>query len=351
MPKIRSVKFSKNESRLAFVILVVFFIIAGYFILRSKAAIPATSVEVGASASAPAVTLSDSTASASNAVQFKSGGGGAGTYYIIGSGDIAKSGLTAKPTGDQIRNLNPAADAVLTFGDDAYEDGSPSDFANNYEPTWGSFKNKTFPSPGNHDYHTSGAAGYYSYYNATATTITGHSVDGVPNKGYYAFNIGSKWRFYSLNSETNTSEANTWLGNDLKANPRQCVVAYWHTPAITSPSHHGASSAAKAFFTTLYNNNAEIIFVGHNHVYERFYPVNPSGARDDARGIINMTVGTGGAGQSGYEISSPLSTSAAHNSGTYGNVLLTAKDDGTFKLEFLRASGNAFTDSTSGTCH
>src|SRR6266700_3011624 len=74
---------------------------------------------------------------------------------IMGAGDIAESGtdnqLNATSTGDLIRNANPAA--VFTLGDNAYNDGSATDYATKYDPTWGSFKAKTHPAPGNHEYH------------------------------------------------------------------------------------------------------------------------------------------------------------------------------------------------------
>ena len=32
---------------------------------------------------------------------------------------------------------------------------------------------------------------------------------------------------------------------------------------------------------------------GHDHDYQRFYPINPSGVRDDARGITTFVAGIG----------------------------------------------------------
>jgi hypothetical protein len=36
---------------------------------------------------------------------------------------------------------------ILTLGDSVYPNGTPAEFAECYEPTWGRFKARTYPSP------------------------------------------------------------------------------------------------------------------------------------------------------------------------------------------------------------
>ncbi len=57
---------------------------------------------------------------------------------------------------------------VLTLGDNAYEDGTPEEFAECYDPSWGRYKARTKPTPGNHEYHTQGAEGYFDYFGDAA---------------------------------------------------------------------------------------------------------------------------------------------------------------------------------------
>ena len=117
---------------------------------------------------------------------------------IVAGGDIVCNNLNTnyssttchqKFTADTISWINPTA--VLTLGDDQYPDGVYTDFTNYYDKTWGLFKNITYPSPGNHDYHTSGGSGYFTYFGERA---------GDPSKGFYSFDIGS-WHLISLNWE------------------------------------------------------------------------------------------------------------------------------------------------------
>jgi hypothetical protein len=67
----------------------------------------------------------------------------------------------AAVTGDLIEGLEGV---VLALGDLAYDDGTSAEFADCYHPAWGSFKARTRPVPGNHEYHTVDAAGFYGYF-------------------------------------------------------------------------------------------------------------------------------------------------------------------------------------------
>ena len=52
---------------------------------------------------------------------------------------------------------------VFTLGDHAYPDGTAQEFTDCYEPSWGRHKARTMPVPGDNDYSTAGAPGYYGY--------------------------------------------------------------------------------------------------------------------------------------------------------------------------------------------
>src|SRR5829696_5026408 len=79
---------------------------------------------------------------------------------IVAAGDIAD----CSSDGDEAtaRLVSSIEGTVLTLGDNAYENGTAQDFSECYEPTWGEFKDRTKPVPGNHEYHTAEAEGYFS---------------------------------------------------------------------------------------------------------------------------------------------------------------------------------------------
>ena len=263
------------------------------------------------------------------------------TKTVTIAGDIAgaASGTNDDSTAALVERLNP--DVALTAGDQAYEDGSASEFDAYYHPTWGRFKGKTRPTAGNHEYHLSGAGPYFDYFGAAA---------GVRGKGWYSFNVGS-WHLVSLNSNlsmSSSSEQITWLKADLAANAGRCTMAYWHRPRWTSGSSHSSSTTPAAAIQALYNVGADLVVTGHNHQYERFAPMNPSGARDDLKGIRTFVVGTGGAGLYGFGTVQP--NSEVRNNDTYGVLRLSLRE-GAYDWRFERAAGGTFIDAGSNTCH
>src|SRR5437763_7273256 len=209
---------------------------------------------------------------------------------FVGAGDIAScddlSGAYA--TAALIEKI---PGTVFAVGDLAYPNGSDLDFKNCYDPTWGRFKDRTRPAPGNHEYHSSGASGYAHYFGATA---------GDPEKGYYSYDLG-QWHILSLNSEclpaggcTAASPQGKWLQQDLSQHPAGCTLAYFHKPLFSSGLAHGADPELKPIWQILYHAGADVVINGHDHDYERFAPQDPEGKADPAHGIREVVVGSGG---------------------------------------------------------
>lgn len=252
---------------------------------------------------------------------------------LVGAGDISmcnsvNDDLTA-------RLLDDMPGTVFTTGDNVYTSGTDTEFANCYDPAWGRHKSRTKPVPGNHDYNTPGATGYFEYFD---------NIDP-----YYAYDLGS-WRVYALNSEisvTANSEQIRWLKADLAENPSQCVLAYWHKPRWSSGEHHGSHEEVQVLWEMLYDAGAELVINGHEHNYERFAPMNASGMII-SQGLREFVVGTGGAGLYGFSLIHPASQ--VHDSSAHGVLKLTLKPAG-YDWEFVPVAGKTFTDSGSANCH
>jgi hypothetical protein len=261
---------------------------------------------------------------------------------VLAAGDVTSCKSTgSKSTGALISSRQGT---VLALGDLAYPSGTADQFKNCYDPVWGSFKNRTYPVPGNHEYMTAGAAGYYAYFGPVA---------GDPTKGYYSFDLGS-WHIVALNSNCDAiggcdagSPQEQWLRADLTAHPAACTLAYMHFPLYSS-GEHGNNPEVRPLWQALSDFNAELVLAGHDHDYERFAPQDANGKLDQTRGIRQFVVGTGGA--SHYHVGSPEPNSEIHNDSTFGVLELTLRPTG-YDWRFLPASDGTFTDSGSGTCH
>lgn len=263
-----------------------------------------------------------------------------GSAVLVGAGDIAR----CFGWGDQTtaRLLDRIPGEVFTTGDNAYPEGSAEDFADCYDPSWGRHKARTHPTPGNHDYRTPGASGYFAYFGTEA---------GAPDKGYYSYDLGT-WHIIVLNSNIDMNSGSLqeqWLRADLASHPKQCVLAYWHHPLFSS-SRHGRKRV-KPLWQALYAAKAEIVLTGHDHVYERFGPQTPDGEADPDGGIRAFVVGTGGAGLDRFR------TTAANSEFRYNRthgVLRLVLHDGSYQWEFIAMlfpGRMRVIDSGSGSCH
>jgi hypothetical protein len=257
---------------------------------------------------------------------------GGTTFKLVGAGDIADTGNADLATGnliDAIIAANPDNTTfVFTTGDNAYPSGSATDFSQKYEPTWGPFKSRTRPSPGNHDYRTSSASGYKNYFQGVPAVST--------NPTYYAYNLGASWRIYSLDSNIPMASGSTqynWLANDLTKNPKLCVAAYWHHPTASS-GEHGPTAATKPVFALLDQRGAELVLSGHDHNFEVFSRINSSGAAS-ANGVQQVVVGTGGTALRTFPTVAPNSRERILK---HGILDLTLKDSG-YSFNFVAIDG------------
>jgi len=286
--------------------------------------------ELTGASSAPAAGVSPSAAAGRTAV-------------LVGAGDIASCGSSDDArTADLLAGIDGT---IFTAGDNSQDEGTAEQFQDCFDPTWGRFKDRMKPVPGNHDYLTENAEGYFGYFGAAA---------GDRSEGYYSYDLGD-WHVVALNSNcavvgcSEGSPQERWLRADLAATSRTCTAAYWHHSLFTSSDGHEPATEVLPLFQALYDGGAELVVSGHNHVYERFAPQDPEGGRDDARGIRQFTVGTGGGGEHyGFERVRP--NSQVRDDRTYGVLELTLRPRG-YDWRFVPVEGSTFTDAGSSPCH
>ena len=280
----------------------------------------------------------------------------AGAVVMIGAGDIAMCGQT----GDEqtaaivdsvlrVDSIANVANVVFTAGDNAYPAGTVEQFARCFGSSWGSSTTRIMkyirPSPGNHDYNTSGAVPYFSYFGSRA---------GPDRKGYYSYDFGD-WHVVSLNSElppfrsrqalARAQEA--WLIKDLAANTKLCTIAYMHRPLYSS-GDHGEGPSMRRLWDIMFRYRVDLLVVGHDHHYERFNPIAPSGVPDTINGIEQIIVGTGGGSLRG--VSNPRAPNSAATVHGYYGVLKLSLGNGEYRRAFLDTRGRIW-DEGGRRCH
>ena len=256
---------------------------------------------------------------------------------LVGAGDIARC-----PGGAQSATallLDGIGGTVFTTGDNVYDGPTLAKYTECYGQSWGRHLYRTRPAPGNHDYDAPGPSAYFEYFGEAA---------GDPGLGYYSYDVGT-WHVIALNSMVPMQAGSSqylWLQADLASHPARCTAAYFHYPLFSS-SLNGPTVTVRDLWRLLYDNGADVVLNGNDHVYERFAPQDPNGRADPVKGIRQFTVGTGGAELYGF--GTPAANSEARAS-VHGVLKLSVVSSG-YTWEFVPVAGQTFKDSGTGSCH
>lgn len=244
-------------------------------------------------------------------------------------------------TADLVVQHDP--EAVLMVGDAQYEDGELEAFMGSYDRSWGAFYDKTYPVPGNHEYETDGAAGYFDYFGDRA---------GDPDEGYYTFDLNG-WQFLALNSNCediggcgHDSTQYEWLQQTLESGTGMCEIAFLHHPRWVSAKDL-VNDELRPLYDLLYHYGVDLVLSGDSHHYERFRPQDPAGNRDDVAGIRQFVVGMGGVDL--HNLETILPNSEVRNNDTFGVLKLVLHDEW-YAWEFVAEDGKRFLDTGSGAC-
>lgn len=265
-------------------------------------------------------------------------GPGAGPATVLAAGDIAECGVEGASL--TARLLDDLPGTILALGDTAYFQGTPDEYRRCYEPTWGRHKGRTRPIPGNHEYETPGAAGYYGYFGDAAAPAA---------PGFYSLSLGS-WHLIALNSAIPVDQASlqmAWLRGELAA-PSLCTLVFVHHPLFSSGPNAGHPHV-RPIWDLLYAMNVDLVLSGDDHMYERFAPQTPGGQADLARGIRLFVLGTGGARL--YPIGpGPGRANSEIRASVWGITRFTLRETG-YDWEFIPVEGQTFRDRGSANCH
>lgn len=269
-------------------------------------------------------------------------------YVLVGAGDVAGCDTLAgaEATAKLIERI---PGTVFVTGDLAYDRGTSTEFKC-YDQTWGRFKDRTRPAPGNHEYVTGGGWPYFAYWGERA---------GPRGKGYYSYDLGH-WHIVALNTNCSAagvggcgagSEQEKWLKEDLATHAKSCIVAYGHHALFSSGvfRQHAVHPELRDLWKDLYAAHADLVLAGHEHSYERFAPQTADGELDEKNGVREIVVGTGG--RSHYPLGLTRPNSEERNADTFGVLKLTLYPN-KYGWEFVPVSGEeGFHDAGEMGCH
>jgi 3',5'-cyclic AMP phosphodiesterase CpdA len=226
---------------------------------------------------------------------------------------------------------------LLLVGDLAYPHGAQRDYEHCFDPTWGAFRPRWHAVPGNHDYLTPNAAGYFNYFGDAA---------GADRSGYYSLTLGN-WQVLMLDSNIPAQRGSAqweFVRRELDLQPARCTLALWHHPLFSS-GVNGPHPFMRDMYGLLEAGGVEIVVNGHDHVYERFAKQTADGRPSD-RGPRQFIVGTGGAELYRFATAAPNSEARAVQ---YG-VLHLSLQPSAYRWQFVLTAGG-LADSGMDACH
>jgi hypothetical protein len=208
-----------------------------------------------------------------------------GTTWINIVGD---TGWCGSPVMAQLaRLMQQLGGDILFAGDLAYDSGTIEEFRRCFDPAFGRFRSRFWAVPGNHEYMTPNANGYFSYFGDRA---------GPTRSGFYSLRIGG-WQVLMLNSNVpmvRNSPQLAWVQNELTGSSARCTLAVMHHP-FDSSGPNGPNTNQRDLWELMYQRNVDVVVSAHDHIYERFAPMDASIRSDPARGIRLFISGGGGA--------------------------------------------------------
>jgi hypothetical protein len=244
-------------------------------------------------------------------------------------------------------------DVWLLLGDNAYENGTDTEFQTNFWNVYQGSISKNmvlWPSPGNHDYannatrQTDHAIPYYDMFTLPKLGEAGGVASN--SEAFYSYNYGNV-HFISLDSygketggtrlyDTLGPQA-VWLKQDLAANTLPWTVVYFHHPPYSKGSHNSDTDPE---LMKMRNNVARIferykvdlVLSGHSHLYERSYFINGHFGLESSYSAATHALSTSSAKYNGSANSCPYTKKSTDaRSGTVYVVAGSAgqSEDGT----------------------
>ena len=189
----------------------------------------------------------------------------AGTV-VYALGDGADGSTPSRELADYVKARNP--DRFFYLGD-VYETGTATEFANNYEPLYGSMASKTDPVVGNHEYGNR-ATGYFPYWQGKR----GWTQEQALHRSYVD---ASGWQVIAYSSEGDMTAEGAWVAGEVARHGGTCRIVMAHKGRhVVTDTAHGDNSEQEAIWSQIIGKTA-LNLVGHNHVYGRLAPVDGIG--------------------------------------------------------------------------
>jgi hypothetical protein len=211
------------------------------------------------------------------------------TFVVIG--DHGTHTTSSQPA-VRDRMVALAPDLIVSTGDMIYDEGAAEDFDPKFFTPYAALIRRVvfWPCLGNHDIRTDGGAPWREAFHTPAN-------NPADEEGYYSFDQGNA-HFVVLDSNRSTSPGSaqhTFLDQDLAASDAVWKFVFFHH-TIYSSGDHGSDTGIREDLVPLFDRyGVDIVFMGHDHNYERTVSLRDDEPVATGEGTIYITTGGGGA--------------------------------------------------------
>jgi Calcineurin-like phosphoesterase/Iron/zinc purple acid phosphatase-like protein C len=233
-----------------------------------------------------------------------------------------------------IRDLMVAAqpDFVVSVGDMVYPNGGAQYFDSKFFLPYADLLRRVmiWPSVGNHDDQADSGGSWRD-----AFVTPANNPDG--DEDYYSFDAGNA-HFVVLESNDPMAPGGAqarFLDQDLTASEALWKFVVFHHTIYSSGMHHGSALTIRANIVPLLDQHkVDLVLMGHEHNYERTYPMLGDQVVGAGQGTVYLTTGGGGADL--YDVGT--SDFTAYSESAFNFVRITV-DKGTLHGEMIRDDG------------
>ena len=222
-------------------------------------------------------------------------------FRLLAFGDSGGGGNSQFDLADLMLKQGP--NLIIHTGDLIYPAGDDADYALKfYEPYARLIESVPFmPSLGNHDGATDKGAPFLRHF-----VLPENGPPGLEPERNYWFDFGDA-RFVALDTNRDTEHGvitfeqmktvvAPWLRRVLSDCDAKWKFVFFHHPPYTGSEHEaeGQAFVKEAFCAAFDETRTDIVFAGHNHLYERTAPIQADRVVPEGQGTVYITTGAGG---------------------------------------------------------
>jgi predicted MPP superfamily phosphohydrolase len=177
-------------------------------------------------------------------------------------GDTGTGGSAQRRVADRMAKLQSQFpfELVIMVGDNMYGGEKAPDFRKKFEEPYAELlrrKVKFYAALGNHDEPSQRK---YELFN-------------MGGERYYTFRPVKNVRFFALDSSYIDQEQMDWLEKQMRQSESKWKIPFFHHPLYSSAERHGSElELRKALEPIFQRTGVDVVFSGHDHVYERIKP-------------------------------------------------------------------------------